>query len=105
MNADVKAKWVEALRSGRYKQGFEKLRSAGDEFCCLGVLCDIVDGDRWHRAFAATTYMHDNLYGLPPKHVQDTAGINENIVEDLVLMNDGNAATFHEIAEYIEANL
>lgn len=44
MNAEVKTQWVEALRSGQYKQGQEQLHKAspeGDRFCCLGVLCDL----------------------------------------------------------------
>ncbi len=30
-------KWVEALRSGKFKQGKFKLRSENDRFCCLGI--------------------------------------------------------------------
>ena len=41
MNPEVKAKWLEALRSGEYEQGHGKLRSGDDEYCCLGVLCDL----------------------------------------------------------------
>jgi hypothetical protein len=41
MNAEVKAKWVTALLSGEYKQGKGWLRSRNEEFCCLGVLCDL----------------------------------------------------------------
>ena len=33
-------KWVEALRSGKYKQGKISLQNANG-FCCLGVACDI----------------------------------------------------------------
>jgi hypothetical protein len=36
----VKA-WLEALESGRYKQGKGQLRTDLNEFCCLGVLCDV----------------------------------------------------------------
>jgi hypothetical protein len=32
--------WVDALRSGKYKQGRKRLRHAG-RHCCLGVLCDV----------------------------------------------------------------
>jgi hypothetical protein len=39
MNNNVK-KWIAALRSGKYKQGLQCL-CAGDEFCCLGVACDL----------------------------------------------------------------
>ena len=40
MNEDIKSEWVSALRSGDYKQGIGYLR-VDNEFCCLGVLCDI----------------------------------------------------------------
>ena len=34
-------KWVEALRSGEYRQGSGSLRTYDDKFCCLGVLADL----------------------------------------------------------------
>ena len=40
MNSKIKEVWVNALRSGKYEQGSEKLRGANG-YCCLGVLCDI----------------------------------------------------------------
>jgi hypothetical protein len=40
MNSKVKEAWVNALRSGKYEQGSERLRSVSG-YCCLGVLCDI----------------------------------------------------------------
>lgn len=40
MNQEIKTKWLEALRSGNYKQGTGNLRR-GINYCCLGVLCDI----------------------------------------------------------------
>lgn len=40
MNPTIKEKWVAALKSGRYKQGIGSLKT-GDQFCCLGVLCDL----------------------------------------------------------------
>lgn len=40
MDKKIKARWVKALRSGRYQQGTGQLRS-GENFCCLGVLCDL----------------------------------------------------------------
>jgi hypothetical protein len=41
MNADVKAKWVAALRSGEYAQTRGYLHRARSGYCCLGVLCEI----------------------------------------------------------------
>ena len=40
MNPQVKEKWIDALLSGKYEQGSEKLRSVTG-YCCLGVLCDL----------------------------------------------------------------
>jgi hypothetical protein len=40
MNSQVKEKWIDALRSGKYEQGSEKLRGY-EGYCCLGVLCDL----------------------------------------------------------------
>ena len=40
MNPEVKQKWIDALRSGKYEQGSERLRSVTG-YCCLGVLCDL----------------------------------------------------------------
>lgn len=40
-----KKKWLEALRSGEYKQGRRRLKTklsdGSYEYCCLGVLCEI----------------------------------------------------------------
>jgi hypothetical protein len=41
MNPEVKTKWLDALRSGEYKQSEGLLRSDTDEYCCLGILCQI----------------------------------------------------------------
>lgn len=41
MNPEVKQMWLDALRSGEYKQGRGVLRTPDDEYCCLGVLCDL----------------------------------------------------------------
>jgi hypothetical protein len=42
MNETIKAKWIKALESGKYKQGTQVLCNANDNtYCCLGVLCDL----------------------------------------------------------------
>jgi hypothetical protein len=41
MRLDIAKKWVEALRSGKYKRATHRLRANEDSFCCLGVLCDL----------------------------------------------------------------
>lgn len=49
MNQEIKARWVAALRSGDYQQGFTALctlgGSGGEAYCCLGVLSDLAVQD------------------------------------------------------------
>lgn len=49
MNRDIAQRWVDALRSGDYEQGKERLARKGADgktkFCCLGVLCEIALAD------------------------------------------------------------
>jgi hypothetical protein len=68
MKDTVKALWLEALRSGKYKQGTGCLRYE-DDFCCLGVLCDISGQGEWDER----EYL-DQLQLLPAA-VVDWAGL------------------------------
>jgi hypothetical protein len=43
MNAELKAKWIAALRSGDYKQGRSRLATVDGGYCCLGVLCEVLE--------------------------------------------------------------
>ncbi len=105
MKADLKRKWVEALRSGKYKQGEGELRR-GDAFCCLGVLAD-VRGAEW---------VEDEYgeLGIPngDGHVLTGAlpvdWLAASIQEPLWRRNDGlgiRRHTFPEIAAWIEENI
>ncbi len=40
MNQEILSKWVKALRSGEYAQGFDKLKK-DNCFCVMGVLTDL----------------------------------------------------------------
>lgn len=48
MNKEIKGKWIAALKSGKYKQAIGGLKS-DNGYCCLGVLCDIVNPEGWAR--------------------------------------------------------
>lgn len=113
----LKAKWLEALRSGKYQQGRGGLRDENNCFCCLGVLMDIVDPTKWspkaenqvesfHRAFY--TY-GDHEVEMPLDEKLDRLGINPSgAATQLACMNDGedgDPQDFEAIAEWIEANL
>ncbi len=115
MNPDVKKKWVEALRSGAYHQGTGQLR-CNDQFCCLGVLCDLFkdDGQRgdWVADDCGFAFEvgAESCVGVLPIAVQDWAGLNvydPGIGGDqtLVELNDNGLFSFGKIADIIEANL
>ncbi len=111
MNVEVKAKWLEALRSGKYKQGRLYLKT-DDAFCCLGILCDIYGKDGWTPDFDKNNV---GIY-LGKKHnlpvaVIDWSGLNspnphisDNEFPSLAELND-NGGTFETIADIIEKQL
>ncbi len=96
VNAELKAKWVEALRSGKYRQGREQLRDH-DTYCCLGVLAD-VRGYKWPERDVDVPGNNDYC----PEQVADA--LSETEATELALMND-EGQSFAEIADYIEQNL
>ena len=112
-------RWVEALRSGEYKQGTGRLRS-GDEYCCLGVACDVyrltTKKGRWFDREAFTIGTH-GLVGTDLWNERGTAakvrrffGLmeanGEGLMTDLINYNDGTGEagkkTFRGIATVIE---
>ncbi len=109
LNKNAK-KWVEALRSGKYKQTRSVLRDRVG-FCCLGVACDLYAQEH-PRAKWEDGYFMDKADTLP-KTVQKWLGLRvedgSTDAESLVDFNDGNKDldvrphTFNEIADIIES--
>ena len=108
-----KTKWVEALRSGDYKQGEGLLyNDIGKTYCCLGVACKISEPDYVppYDEFIRGS-KRDKIYpNLPAILVGE-----DNIPKKLADMNDGaklpNGEVIHpkmsfvEIADWIEKHL
>jgi len=46
MDSELKKKWIARLRDPNTKQGQYNLKTSYG-FCCLGVLCDLVDPNIW----------------------------------------------------------
>ena len=120
MNPEIKAKWLEALRSGRYTQAKEQLHIKDDGFCCLGVLCDVLDPTQWKDEYGAMYYcgerstLPDNILMTVelganrcvsiPSRVHLAVGYGVSSAKTLAEMND-RGATFEEIADIIEKEL
>lgn len=105
MNPEVKRQWVEALRSGKYKQGRGRLATPEGYYCCLGVLCEIspvkgvVDG--------YGVYYDGYGHHLPPR-VQEWAGLsseNPTLVRQQAATLNDTGYSFLEIADLIEEHL
>jgi len=117
-------KWVDALRSGDYKQGRRALYDGvTDSFCCLGVACDLFAKEnptegRWRDDEFVVSGIDSSRASLP-RPVADWLGMKrepkfaylqnayarygpdsgQNLVQD----NDTRRFTFAEIANTIEA--
>lgn len=64
-------KWVNALRSGNYKQGTKVLKTQDNKFCCLGVACDIYSketGEGEWRLPSDESYQYEEFV-LPIKQI------------------------------------
>lgn len=106
MDPKFKRKWLEALRSGKYKQRKGALRCKDGMYCCLGVLCDISGMGKWITGQCFDTYECGIDIGsvYPPYaltvklDIQGFSGI-------LATLNDVKGKNFSEIADYIEEKL
>ena len=117
MNKEIKAKWVAALRSGDYVQGKgtlrsegNQLRSEGDQFCCLGVLCNL--HAQAHPKIAAKQKDSESYMGeseILPDAVMEWSEVNtrnglfgdDSGRSTLASLNDAGTS-FSELAKIIE---
>jgi hypothetical protein len=107
---EVYVKWLHALRSGKYKQGFETLRTkstCGVSYCCLGVLQDLCVKDGGSKWDEKTENFLDRSIPLsfdsqPTDNILEYLNLETQHIDRLIIMNDEYNNTFHEIADYIE---
>lgn len=103
---EFKAKWLEALRSGKYTQGKNSLRTEAGLFCCMGVACDIIDPAKWAQESHGDGYDWGHARaGYTDNALGQALGISKSEMGTLASMNDEAGKSFAEIADYIEANL
>lgn len=116
MNNNAK-KWVEALRSGEFKQGTKHLRGFEETYCCLGVACEIyrreTGNGRWVTTYERQVWLFeaDNTsidYFMHPT-VQKWIGLREQLGAastmpggSLTALNDSCGYDFTAIADMIE---
>lgn len=124
MKPEIRTRWVTALRGSRFEQGQGKLRNEHDEYCCLGVLCQLAaedgiipdalwDYDTWsyvgHREYlpeavwhwAGLDRMNPFIYIPDPDYPDDP----EEILESSLSEFNDTGHSFDEIADIIEDQL
>lgn len=102
MDQTLKKQWIEALRSGEYKQTKKVLCSTVGGFCCLGVLADKA-GAVWKDVDADCKLCE--LVGETRYAELPTSILPHYVQADLIAMNDEAEKSFAEIADWIELNL
>jgi hypothetical protein len=89
MNKDVARRWVDALRSGKYKQTTHRLaieRNGEVSYCCLGVLCELAVEDgvippKTPRDYYGE-YEFDGDVSIPSLAVQEWSGLGKTGEDD-----------------------
>ena len=120
MNKEIKKRWVKALRSGKYKQGFKALR-INDTYCVLGVLCDLYGQDKGLKWVDISGYglkeryfSMDNGSGAVTAIIQRWAELNSKdlcikqlfkLRRSLPYLNDYKKYSFKKLARIIQRHL
>lgn len=104
--------WVAALRSGKYKQGKYALKNKKDEYCCLGVACEVAGIKASEYPDEDTIYQFDGMIEHLDESTLNYFGIadygfynqNNNIQNNsLIKLNDTEGYNFDQIADVIES--
>lgn len=112
MNPEIKAKWIAALTSGEYEQTRNYLRRVGGGYCCLGVLCEVMDPGQWYDGMTISSYVGkhvpveaDLFISFPPAELLDAADLKYTEAQTLAILNDKEGASFEQIAQHIQERL
>lgn len=91
-------KWVNALRSGKYKQTTGTLydEETGG-YCCLGVYCKVVTKD-------SKSYLSEGSEGPDEAYDKFDHILGHDLKNELISMND-KGRSFAEIADVIEEKM
>jgi hypothetical protein len=91
VNAEIKARWLKALRSGEYKQAKNALRAVdGSGYCCLGVLCELHRLDHngvWDQPNSKSSPSYLGQEGILPEVVAEWAGLPKYPSSSVVCTN------------------
>lgn len=114
LNRELVERWVEDLRSGKYRQGKKTLRAEtenGYVYCCLGVACETA-GLNWDAIYDGKPLSE---HADPPLALINMLGLSDDTWSegedgDLAYTtcekwNDSDGLSFDEIADNLEKHL
>lgn len=112
MKKSLKAKWLKALRSEKYKQAKEVLELLDHNGkvignCCLGVLCKIAGPEYGIKRtiIGYNVVKFNSNEALLNGRLLEKVGLTKDQQEKLSSMNDGTGYGFKRIANWIEKNI
>lgn len=109
MDTELKNNWIQALRSGKYKQGrsFLKQEASNNTYhCCLGVLCELMGLDQFKVGNEIVFKDYENQEMILKLSLDLVNNIQMGFGDQLVLSyKNDNGKSFNEIADWIEKNL
>lgn len=91
----VQRLWVKALKSDRYEQATGLLKADDNEYCCLGVACEIIANDKEYGPRIGWTILDEDDVDAETRYVwEDVNGQNQEILSHYVVnvfnLNDEN---------------
>lgn len=106
-----RALWAKALESSKYAQGIGQLKDENDQYCCLGVACDVyrkaTGKGRWTRK--SNRYSFGESLAYLPLEVVKWFGLDDEDPtlrgnrEIATVVNDVHRNSFNEIAKMVRA--
>jgi hypothetical protein len=77
---ELRRKWVAALRSGQYEQGYGKLKVVPTNgnpprYCCLGLLCEVAGLKSERASQASNVHFFDGVDTILPSSVMVLVGL------------------------------
>lgn len=108
MDAKLKTEWIDALRSGKYRQTKGVLKRGAEHggpfsYCCLGVLCEVQGAESSRETDCRDIFNYEERAYTPP--FKFCGGLTGSEMDVLVSMNDSQGNNFAQIADYIEENI
>jgi hypothetical protein len=107
MNRELVKQWIDALRSGKYKQVKSTLRDMKDDsYCCLGVACLLHPSGQKYLDIRTCDYLPSEMaidFGIQGAMVPGDE--NDKRVQYLLAKQNDEGVPFLEIADWIEKEI